>query len=83
MRDGNRSQDQTTHVDNPLIPEPNSLPNQTATENNNPQIELGESTEEVSKEGLPENIISGLPTKKYGRKTWWCSKKSFVHDKKQ
>ncbi|CAH8279343.1 unnamed protein product, partial [Arabidopsis lyrata] len=72
LNDGERPQDQPTLV-----------ANQTAIENNDPENGLGESTEEVSKEGLPENIISGLPTQKYSRKTWWCSKKTFVPDKKE
>lgn len=83
LNDGDRSQDQPTHVVNPINSEPDSLPNQTATENNDPENELGESTEEVTKEGLPENIVSGLPTQKYGRKNWWCSKNTFVPDKNE
>ncbi|XP_019087599.1 PREDICTED: E3 ubiquitin ligase BIG BROTHER-like isoform X2 [Camelina sativa] len=60
-----------------------SLPNQTATtENNNPENEIEELTEEVSKEGLPEDVISGLPTQKYRRKTWW-RRRSFVPDKNE
>ncbi|XP_010482562.1 PREDICTED: E3 ubiquitin ligase BIG BROTHER-related-like [Camelina sativa] len=44
-----------------------SLPNQTATtENNNPENEI-------------EDVISGLPTQKYRRKTWW-RRRSFVPD---
>lgn len=83
LNDSDRSKDQITHVDNSLTPESNSSPNQTATVNNNPQIESGESSEVVHKEGLPETIISGLPTQKYGRKSWWCSRKTFVPDKNQ
>ncbi|KAG7533902.1 Zinc finger RING-type [Arabidopsis thaliana x Arabidopsis arenosa] len=83
LNDGDRPQDQPTLVVNPINSESNNLPNQTAIENNNPENGLGESTEEVNKEGLPKNIISGLPTQKYSRKTWWCSKKTFVPDKKE
>ncbi|XP_010444496.1 PREDICTED: E3 ubiquitin ligase BIG BROTHER-like [Camelina sativa] len=47
-----------------------SLPNQTATtENNNPENEI-------------EDVISGLPTQKYRRKTWW-RRRSFVPDKNE
>lgn len=72
LNDGDRRQDQPTLV-----------VNQTAIENNNPGNGSGESTEVVNKEGLPENIISGLPTQKYSRKTWWWSKKTFVPDRKE